>query len=146
MKANNSWRTAIVRRKLSKPIRRLIESGLINPTKDKVLDFGCGRGFDALSLGFTAYDPHFFPTKPKGTYDIIVCNFVLNVLPESFESDILTDIRCKLRKGGRAYITVRRDIKKTGYTKNGTYQRNVVLTNASSLYKDSDLEIYTIQK
>ena len=44
-----SAKTARARKKPSKPLRFLLESGLI-PIKVKVLDYGCGRGTDVLYL------------------------------------------------------------------------------------------------
>jgi 2-polyprenyl-3-methyl-5-hydroxy-6-metoxy-1,4-benzoquinol methylase len=142
---NNSWKTAIGRTKLSFPLRYLLSHGRIDLLNDKVLDFGCGRGFDADCCGFTKYDPHFFPERPEEKFDVALCNYVLNVLPKSQEIKMINEIRSYLKKPfGIAYITVRRNIKNLGVTPKGTYQRNVVLNNLPVEYEDSDLCIYTL--
>jgi len=143
----NSWRTAIGRNKISKPTRFLLsQCGWLNLIHHRILDFGCGRGTDADQLGFEKYDPHFFPTKPTGQFDVVLCHFVLNVLPKKHEKKLLKEIHSYLKPGGEAYITVRRNVKRQGFTSKGTYQRNVVLTGLSSVYKDSEIEIYRTSK
>lgn len=138
----NAWRTAMGRTKQSAPLRWLIDKSLIDAA-DEVLDFGCGRGYDADSCGFDKYDPHFFPTLPDRTYDVVVCNYVLNVLPKKHEKELLKQIHGFLANngGGFAYITVRRNIKNPGYTKTGTYQRNVFL-DLPVIFQNSDYCIY----
>jgi 2-polyprenyl-3-methyl-5-hydroxy-6-metoxy-1,4-benzoquinol methylase len=125
----NSHLTAIARKKLSLPTRYLLKFNLL---EGKILDFGCGKGFDTdflASEGFniTGYDPYFRPEAPTGQFDTIICNYVLNVISEKEQGEVLDYINHLLSKGGFAYISVRRDIKKEGYTKRGTFQRNVVL-------------------
>lgn len=128
-----AYKTAISRSKLSAPVKRLMDKGLL---AGRVLDYGCGRGQDADKVGAEKFDPHFFPQKPQGKFDVITCNYVLNVVEPGGEKAILKDIRKRLKPGGVAYITVRRDVKKDGFTKSGTYQRNVEL-NLPSLFKKS---------
>jgi ATP adenylyltransferase len=100
-------RTAIKRTKLSLPVRLLEEEGLL---VGRVLDYGCGYGYDAELMGFEAYDPNFFPRMPKGKFDTIICNYVLNVVPEKVQSWIIQDIENRLTPDGFAYLTVRRDL------------------------------------
>ncbi len=129
---NMSYKTAMTRAKLSAPIKRLMDKDRI---QGRTHDFGCGKGFDADTLGFDKYDPTYFPDYPTGQYDTIVCNYVLNVLTESDEADILEAIDELLSNEGTAYISVKRDsttsygdLTKEGYfTKRGTYQRLVEL-------------------
>ncbi len=75
MTANQSYKTAISRNKLSRPAEffRPYLSG-------RVLDFGCGKGDDAESLGIDKYDEHYFPTKPAGLYDRVMMIYVLNTV------------------------------------------------------------------
>ena len=122
---NKAHYTAITRKKPSVPMRHLAKLGVLD--KGRKLDYGCGKGFDADHFGMEKYDPHFSPIKPKGLFDVITCNYVLNVVLENKVLDILIDIGNLLNSGGKAYLTVRRDIKQEGYTKKGTYQRNVIL-------------------
>lgn len=100
-------RTAIQRNKLSAPMKLLEEDGQLD---GRVLDYGCGRGFDAKALELELYDPYFFPDVPDGKFDTITCNYVLNVVDEETEAWIISDIESKLEDGGHAFITVRRDL------------------------------------
>jgi hypothetical protein len=124
---NNAYKTALKRTSLSKPIKELINQNLI-PDNASVLDYGCGKGFDADTLGFDKYDPHFFKRLPDRHYEIIICSYVLNVIDEQEADKVLNNIKELLMPSGVAYITVRRDIKNEGFTKIGTYQRNVLLS------------------
>ena len=143
---DNAWNTAIGRTEPSKPMRYLLRHDFIDLMNDRVLDFGCGRGFDAATYMIEKYDPHFFPKRPRGKFDVVVCSYVLNVLPKKYECDIMNEVMDYLNRIGTAFITVRRNIKKQGYTAKGTYQRNVVLTGVPSVYRDSDMEIYRVGK
>lgn len=140
--AQNSYKTAIVRKKVSRPTQYLITHNLI---RGRVLDYGCGRGFDAITLGFDKFDPHFFPEKEfEGKrYDTVVCNFVLNTLERKDREKVLTIIKSLLNVGGIAYVSVRRDIKKDGYTRSGTYQETVILPN-DVVTENSDYCLYKI--
>ena len=101
-------KTAIKRSKLSVPMRYLSDHGLLN---GRVLDYGCGRGDDAAALNLESYDPTWQPKKPRGKFDTITCNYVLNVVAPKTEREIIKDIRSRLRKNGLAYVTVRSDVK-----------------------------------
>jgi ATP adenylyltransferase len=127
MTNDKSHQTAITRRALSVPMRYLDEKGLLS---GEVLDYGCGKGQDADALGLRKYDPYYFPdgTVRDRLYDTITCQYVLNVLhPGDETAVVLSAIRKLLKPGGAAYITVRRDVKTSGYTSKGTYQRDVDL-------------------
>jgi len=101
-------KTAIKRSKLSVPMRYLSDHGLLN---GRVLDYGCGRGDDAAALDIESYDPTWQPSKPRGKFDTITCNYVLNVVAPKTEREIIKDIRSRLRKNGIGYVTVRSDVK-----------------------------------
>lgn len=145
---NKSHLTAIRRNKLSAPMKVIneLENGIYGYPS---LDYGCGRGEDAEILGMAKYDPFYFPNKNLleyiGFYKIITCNFVLNVVDEAEGKIIVGHIYNLLSNEGRAYITVRRDVKQDGFTKRGTFQRNVVL-NLQSIHKNSGFEIYLLTK
>jgi SAM-dependent methyltransferase len=133
---NFAYRTAIARTKVSAPTKFLLREAHIQKLDDsRVLDFGCGKGYDADVYGFDKYDPAFFPDYPTGQYDYIICNYVLNVLTKEDEADILEQIDELLKPDGVAYISVRRDkCYKNGkltseghFTRRGTYQRHVEL-------------------
>ena len=126
--------TAKERDQPSFPIRKLLGLGHI---EGRVLDFGCGHGADVEFLrdkGFEVhgYDPHHAPERPEGTFDTILCQYVLNVLLQREQTDVLMDVSEYLRPSGAAFYTVRRDLQRTGYRqhyKHGvpTYQTNVRL-------------------
>jgi DNA phosphorothioation-associated putative methyltransferase len=87
-------RTAMRRRKASPIARKLVESGLlITYNVRTILDYGCGVGQDVAfyrERGFEAYgfDPHVpfgFTTQPTGTFDLVTCLFVLNVIADQGE-------------------------------------------------------------
>jgi hypothetical protein len=121
---NNAHKTAITRKVLSVPMRYLSQQGKI---QGPALDYGCGKGFDADQLYMDGYDPHFRPEMPGYCYNTITCNYVLNVVQDDEAVDILAHIQSLLAPGGVAYITIRRDIKKEGWTSKGTYQVNRAL-------------------
>jgi ATP adenylyltransferase len=117
--------TAIKRNKVSAPVRWLSDAGLIQGWD--ILDYGCGRGFDADAFQMEKYDPHYFPTYPTKMYDLIICNYVLNVVDLPKQVEILQNMSNLLKVDGVAFVIVRRDVKQNGFTSRGTYQRNVVL-------------------
>ena len=150
----NSKKTAMTRKKLSAPMRYLLDSGFFprgsaNQNKE-FLDYGCGKGFDADFCGFAKYDPHFFPDKmliQSKSWDIVVCNYVLNTLPTMTDvHSVIWDIQAHLKEDGVAYISVRNDKKNlNGETKIGTWQQYVSL-DAPIVHKTSGYIIYKITK
>lgn len=82
-------RTAIKRYDLSKPLKFILERGLLR--KDETFfDYGCGHGMDieALqNLGYnaTGWDPAFRPTAPKTTAAVVNLGYVLNVIEDPQE-------------------------------------------------------------
>jgi 2-polyprenyl-3-methyl-5-hydroxy-6-metoxy-1,4-benzoquinol methylase len=140
--ASLSHKTAIRRKLHSAPSHYLAQRNLL---KGRCLDFGCGHGKDAEILDLERYDPHFFPTKPKGKFDTILCTYVLNVVPKDQEAVILKRIKALLsRPHGKAYITVRRDVKKDHLTSKGTLQRRVRL-KLPVVKSNSDYCIYLLE-
>lgn len=126
--------TAKERDRPSFPTRKLLGLGCID---GRVLDYGCGYGADVDFLrqkGFEVegYDPHHAPERPEGTFDTILCHYVLNVLMQREQTDVLMDVSEYLRPSGSAFYTVRRDLRRTGFRehyKHGvpTYQTDVRL-------------------
>jgi len=135
MSLDLSYKTAITRNKPSAPMRYIAkwakEPGKLvhaltpgNVNEASILDYGCGKGFDADYYGMEKYDPHYFPDKPKGPFMIITCNYVMNVVSESEEARIIEDIYSLLYPIGVAHITVRRDLPEFGKIMSGYKQRN----------------------
>ena len=139
---SNAYRTAIARKKPSKPVKALEADGRI---VGRVLDYGCGKGYDAYYLGAESYDPHFQPDMQDGLFDTVVCNYVLNVIPSEKErSAVVSDIRSRLKSDGRAYISVRADKGAlNGYTKTGSWQGLIVL-DAPVVAKDNGFKTYEL--
>ena len=82
-------RTAIKRYDISKPVKQLLERGLLRKG-DTFFDFGCGHGMDieALqNLGYSAsgWDPAFRPNAPKSPASVVNLGYVLNVIEEPAE-------------------------------------------------------------
>jgi len=148
---NNPHLTAIERTKLSFPTRFLVNKQLL---VGKILDFGCGFGFDTDQLkkqGFdiVGYDNYYRPNYPKVRFDTIICNYVLNVLEPNEQAEVLMSISELLKPTGKAYFAVRRDLKREGFRmhyvhKQPTYQTNVILPY-KSLFLNKNCEIYEYQ-
>jgi ATP adenylyltransferase len=133
------------------PTKYLQSHGLI---KGRVLDFGCGTGVDVEFLrgkghDVIGYDPYYAPDYPTGRFDTILCHYVLNVLLPEEQVAVLMAVSELLEPGGKAYFTVRRDIKRNGFrvhTKHNqkVYQCNVVLP-FKSLIQAEHCEVYEYQ-
>ena len=159
----HAGRTAIRRNKMSAPTTWLMEEGRLGEPEDRlrILDYGAGQGDDYHRLrqeGFSvdAYDPHHHPFKQEPShynYDIVLCNYVLNVTRDNREmEEIMFNVYARLKRGGTAYFTVRRDRSlKEGLQRTGAYQRMVYpdeLTNEclSIYYKPNAYETYMMIK
>ena len=86
-------RTAIKRYDLSRPVKRLLEWGLLR-RHDTFFDYGCGHGMDVeglTSMGYqaTGWDPAFRPDAPKTPASVVNLGFVLNVI-ERLEERVAT--------------------------------------------------------
>lgn len=134
--------TALTRKRPSSPIRFLFKNNLI---QGRVLDYGCGKGFDADYFGFDKFDPYYFHKSLFGLYDCIICSYVLNVVGETEQKKMINRIRNLLAPKGRAYFTVRRDLPKQGRAGRGCFQRYVIL-KYPKIYENSDYCIYQINK
>lgn len=128
MRVDKSGLTARGRKAPSVPMRRLHKANRLNGRN--MLDYGCGRGFDADHYGMDKHDLHHFNRGDlcNNDYDVITCNYVVNTIESSYQKIALLDhIKALLTPNGIAYITIRRDVKAEGYTSKGTYQQNTVL-------------------
>lgn len=144
----NSHLTAIKREQVSYPTRILFQQGKI---KEKVLDFGCGHGADVdflrkRNVQAIGFDPFYLPEYPTEKFDTILCHYVLNVLMPKEQALVLMAISELLKPTGKAYFTVRRDLKRQGFRTHfeynvPTYQCNVHL-NFPTFHKAEHCEIY----
>lgn len=133
------------------PARILLERNLLI---GDTLDYGCGLGSDVTLLKekgvkITGYDPYYFPNKPIEKYDTIICFYVLNVLMQEEQSDVIMEISALLKPNGKAYFAVRRDIAYEGFRthkihQKPTYQCNVKLP-FMSIFLNDNCEIYLYQ-
>jgi len=147
----NSHKTAMTRQNISRPLRHLIGLGLIG-TKDRILDFGCGKGYDYKNLArqkFKAvgYDPYYFPKLPKGKFSLVIMTYVINVLHVPERNRAILRAWDYVKKGGRLAITARteREVDNAadeggwksvawGYeTSKGTYQRGYTYKQLDTL-------------
>ena len=145
--------TAIARKDWPTPVRWLMMNGYIHSVA--VLDFGCGKCASVNPEQWDNYDPHYAPKGiPKGKkYDIILCTYVLCVLPPEKRMAVLNKIQRLLKpdwNGYRsyAYIAVRNDKPKQGWGKSsrGTYQGRGRNLNLPLVYKNSRFRIYQLTK
>jgi len=141
-----SYNTAISRKGPSSPLLSLEKIGLIN---GRILDYGCGKGADgkyllSKNIHIDSYDPFWNPISLNGKkYDTVLCTYVLNVLEEEDEKDLISNILKHLNPKGKAYISVRRDIKKDGKTSRG-YQRDVILKCPVIIERKNNYCIYEL--
>ncbi len=83
------YRTAIKRYDLSKPVKMLLERGLLQK-KETLFDYGCGHGMDVealrgLGYNVSGWDPAFQPNAPKRKADVVNLGYVLNVIEDPAE-------------------------------------------------------------
>ena len=147
-KINHPYLTAIRQTTLSAPTRYLLQHGML---KGRILDFGCGFGFDADELkrqgyDIAGYDYYYRPKYPEGKFDTILCNYVLNVLEQYAQAEVMMNVTNLLHPYGTAFFAVQRDLKEEGFRLHAihrqyTYQCNVHLPFLS-LECNADYELY----
>lgn len=140
--------TAKERESLSFPAKLLLNKSLL---VGDILDFGCGFGKDVELLkskgkNIIGYDKHYFPKYPTQRFDTIICFYVLNVLLQEEQANVLMEISQLLKPAGTAYFAVRRDLQYEGFRthkvhQKPTYQCNVIL-NYKSIFKNENCEVY----
>jgi ATP adenylyltransferase len=103
----------------------------------------------AKSYNIEGYDPYYFQEYPNEKFDTIICFYVLNVLLPKQQAEVLMQVSNLLKPSGKAYFSVRRDIKQNDYRNHfihqkPTYQCNVILPYFS-IFKNENTEIYEYQ-
>ena len=119
----------------------LVEQGL---TTGRVLDFGCGFGFDADYFGWEGFDPYYRQQMPSGTFDTIICNHVLNMLTRTSRLEAIHQIQNCLSDSGVAWLIVPRNIPGNGKVGLRKRIQNYVRLELPSEYVDDKLEIYRL--
>lgn len=107
----------------------------------KLLDYGCGNGFDAAYYKTERYDIYYAPFLPTEEFDTITCIYVLNVVSLEDQIGILNVIKERLSPKGNAYIAVRRDIPKCG-----TKTQDYVVLDCPEIVSNRRFVIYHIRK
>ncbi|MCO6045584.1 class I SAM-dependent methyltransferase [Aeoliella sp. ICT_H6.2] len=110
--------------------------------RGRVLDFGCGFGFDAAHFGWDAFDPYYRQTPVEGPYDTIVCNHVLNMLTRTSRLQAFETMQRLLGEEATAYLIVPRNIPERG--KLGLRKRiqNYVRLSLPVIHEEEKLAIY----
>lgn len=102
------------------------------------------KGYDAHG-----YDPHYFSDLPAGTFDTIVCFYVLNVLFADEQTDVLMNVSHLLKPTGRAYFSVRRDITRDGFRTHQLHGKPVYQCDVKlpfrSIFRNANAELYEYQ-
>lgn len=147
-KINHPQLTAIKRTSLSVPTRYLRDHQLL---KGRILDFGCGYGFDTDELhrqgyDIVGYDNYHRPLSLEGKYDTILCNYVLNVLEPYAQAEVLMEVSHYLSPQGTAYFAVRRDLTEVGFRLHALYKeytyQGMVRLPYPSLTCNGSFELY----
>lgn len=107
-------RTAIHRTKPSVPAKLVTEYLIPKYGIKSILDWGCGRGadvnhFNSCGIESVGYDPNFAPQMPTGSFDLVTCFYVLNVLFPNERMDCLRKAAEFVSPSGYMFVTVRSD-------------------------------------
>jgi DNA phosphorothioation-associated putative methyltransferase len=125
MQKNSFQTTAIARKTISVPYRNLLDKGAIYQS-DKILDYGCGHGTDLKAInrfgydisGYDKYNPDFNTSVNINEYNVIISNYVFNVISDPIEHQELVAL-LRGSKAQKIYIAVRAD--HTAVKENWTY-------------------------
>jgi hypothetical protein len=129
-------KTALTRYELSKPVKSLMEYGLLKPGAT-FFDYGCGQGSDARglqALGFEAegWDPVLRSEVSKCAADVVNLGYVLNVIEDPAERlEALVDAY----RHARRLLVVSALINETVETGRSAPFRDGVLTRRNTFQK-----------
>ncbi len=97
----------------SQPVVRLCRDGSVRGKTVLHLGtgldrFACAAMLAAGALQVTDYDPNFYPDRSvlASTYEVLVCNYVLNILPPHERARVYADIAACTAPLGAAYLCV----------------------------------------
>jgi SAM-dependent methyltransferase len=121
----------------------LVDRGL---ARGRVIDYGCGYGFDADHFGWEAYDPYYRPQVPDGLFDTVMCVGVISAVSRNNRGKIISAIRDLLVPEGTAYFGVPRRLPTGGKMGIGHSLQNYVVLTLPSVHANAALEIYAMGK
>jgi len=129
-------KTALVRYELSKPVRTLLEYGLLR-SDTTFFDYGCGLGADIkglLALGHQAdgWDPVHRPEASRCRAKVVNLGYVLNVIEDPAER---IDTLVRAHELAETLLVVSALINETVDTETAIPYRDGVLTNRNTFQK-----------
>jgi hypothetical protein len=113
--------------------------------RGRVLDYGCGFGFDADHFGWEAFDPYYRQSPPQGAFDTMICNHVVNMLTRASRRELFSALQALLAPQGKAYLSVSRKIPVAGKAAMRKRIQNYVVLTLPSLFRDEELVIYRLE-
>ena len=134
---------AIRRTSPSRTAQFLVDHDLI---RGRVIDYGCGHGFDADHFGWASYDPFYRPDLPDGLFDTVVCTNVLSALSRLNRAKVLDAIDAILEPEGVAYLGVPRSLPVTGRLGTGHTLQNYVQLTLPVVHEDAKFAVYRLEK
>jgi hypothetical protein len=147
----NPHKTAITRTSPSRPCVK-IEPLLVNET---VIDYGCGKGYDTFYLngkgipckGYDKYNPIFGKIVAIDRNTVVMCNFVLNTIPQGERIEVLKEIN----KAKKVLLSVRTDkVNGTPHldgviTSKGTFQTQLTVKEWIEFFREHLGEIQVLE-
>jgi len=117
--------TARARKAPAAPIREALKSNPAPEGQCKVLYHGVGKdrpGAEAIGRGgqcqVSSYDKYSPETelqkKPTGQHNEVYSIYTLNVVPETEAKEIVQELHDRLKPGGKAIVSTRRDVCRGG--------------------------------
>lgn len=135
--------TATKRSSPSQAAQVLVAAGL---ARGRVLDYGCGFGFDPDHFGWEGFDPYYRAQEPAGRYDTITCTLVLNVLSRNNRATVIRRIQHLLVPEGRAYLAVARNLPRTGKLGIRHCIQNYAVLDLPVVFEDGMIAVYELRK